>query len=725
MHLPGEAGTVLLDRDAHGVAHVTATSLEDAHIGLGFCHARDRGLQMLLVRILGRGQACEQLQDNEQMLELDRYFRRWNLGADAQREEAELSARARGLVNAYCRGVNLYFSKSGLPWELRLLGCNFESWTVADIGLTAKVAGLVALAQSQGDIERFILECVKQGIDRQKLEDLFPGKLFGLDEELIRRVQISERLVPEALQWASALPRMIASNNWVVAGANTQSGKPFLCNDPHLEVNRLPAVWYEAVLRWGPPNKPRYVIGATFPGLPGVAIGRTPELSWGVTHAFMDCMDSWIEDCRDGKYRRGDAWFPFAVRKETIKRKKHAPLETEFFENDHGVLDGNPAQAGLYLATRWSCRDEGAAGLDATCAILTATTVEEGQAALGQVSNASWNWVLADSKGNIGYQMSGRMPIRAPGLSGLVPLPGWDPANDWRGFEPPEALPRALNPREGFIVTANNDLNALGKVHPINVCMASYRADRISSVLSCPGRRTIEEMKALQLDFYSIQAERFMTIVRPLLVEFTASHTEAARLLENWDMFYSSESKGAFLFEEFYRALICEVFGNGECSFGQPVLDRIWNETCIFFDFYGNFDNVLLSENSSWFGPRSRAELYRAALAKALNVTPKTYGETRIVRMRHLIFGGKLPLFCRFDRQLEMPGNRATVHQGQIFRGGGREMSFAPSLRFLTDMATDVAQTTLAGGPSDRFLSKWYVNGLADWIEGKYKTLRS
>src|SRR5437764_1945034 len=121
-----------------------------------------------------------------------------------------------------------------------------------------------------------------------------------------------------------------------------------------------------------------------------------------------------------------------------------------------------------------------------------------------------------------------------------------------------------------------------------------------------------------------------MIVIRPLLDKFTASHAEAARLLENWDLFYSSQSKAAFVFEEFYRALICEVFGNGECSFGQPVLDRIWNETCIFFDFYGNFDDVLLSEKSSWFGERSRVELYRAALGKALSIAPKTYGQTRI-----------------------------------------------------------------------------------------------
>jgi penicillin amidase len=516
---------------------------------------------------------------------------------------------------------------------------------------------------------------------------------------------------------------MLASNNWVLSGTKTRSGKPILCNDPHLEINRLPAVWYEAVLRWSTPN-PRYAMGATFPGLPGVAIGRTPEMSWGVTHAFMDCIDSWIEECREGKFRRADEWVPFNVRKETIRRKKHSPEEAVFYENDHGVLDGDPFEPGRYLTTRWSCRDNGAAGLDATRSILLAKTIEEGQSALGRISNGSWNWVLADRAGNIGYQMSGRMPVRRPGVSGMVPLPGWDVANDWQGFQPPEALPRAKNPPEGFIATANNDLNALGKVHPINLCMASYRADRICSLLSRPGLRTIEEMKALQLDFYSIQAELFMAVIRPLLGEFKDSSAEAVRALQEWDLVYSSKSKAAFLFEEIYRALICEAFGDGECSFGRPVLDRVWNETCLFFDFYGNFDKILLAEKSAWFGQRSRAEVYRAALAKTLPLPLKTFGETRMVRMRHLLFGGKFPLFCRFDRLLQMPGNRATVHQGQIFRGAGREMSFAPSFRFITDMAADEIQTTLAGGASDRFTSKWYINGLSDWIHGRYKILR-
>jgi len=516
----------------------------------------------------------------------------------------------------------------------------------------------------------------------------------------------------------------MASNNWVNAGDRTTSGKPFLCNDPHLEVNRLPAIWYETVLRWPSTDGLRYAMGASFPGLPGVSVGRTPDLAWGVTYAFMDCMDSWVEDCRDGKYRRGDAWLPFETRKEIIRRRKNPPLELVFHENPHGVLGGDPNETGYYLATCWSARDgTGAAALDGACGILEARTVEAGRMLLGQISNSSWNWALADRSGNIGYQMSGKMPRRAAGVSGMIPLPGWDPANDWQGFHALEDLPRAFNPPEGFLATANNDLNHLGKVHPINLPMASYRACRINAVLDRAGKVNLEQMQKLQLDLYSIQAELFMAVIRPLLDNFSAQHGDAVRLLRSWDLTYASESQAAFLFEEIYRALLAEVFGESAGAFGGAVLDRVLAETCVFYDYYGNFDQVLLAEKSVWFGTRARADIYRASIAKGLATRPQAYGSKQKVLMRHLLLGGRLPLWLGFDRPLELPGNRATVHQGQIFRGGGRETSFGPALRLVTDLATDEIRTTLAGGPSDRRFSKWYTTGLSDWIAGRYRTI--
>jgi penicillin amidase len=724
----GEHGPVQLRRGAAGVPRITANSLTDALQGLGWCHARDRGLQMLLFRILGRGQASEHLRASEEHLRFDRFFRSLGLLRDLAGETAALTPLARSALDAYCRGVGRYFARHAVPWELRWLGYRLDQdpWTIADVFLMGKMLGYLSLAQSQAEMERFVVACVQGGVPRPQLEELFPGQLGGLDEALVRQVRLQRPFVPRDLPWPAVLPRGANSNNWALAGAKTASGRPFLCNDPHLEVNRIPPVFYEAVLRWHTRAGPRYAMGATVPGLPGVALGRTNDLAWANTYAAMDTIDAWIEDCRAGQYRRGDGWAPFAVRQESIRRKGQEPVEVSFHENEHGVLEGDPRQPGYYLAWRWSCNEGTAAlAMDAILRLLEARTVEEGRPLLARVGNSGWNWVLADRAGNIGYQMAGQAPRRRQGVSGLVPLPGWDPANDWQGFVPWEDLPRASNPPEGFLVTANDDLNHLGKVGPINLPIAPYRAQRIRQVLSRTQAFTLEEMQQLQLDVHSLQAERFMELVKPLLPRFEPEHAEAVRILKEWDCRYTAESVGATLFERFYRALIEQVFGADQApGFGPAVIRHLWEATGVLVGCFGNFDRVMLAERSAWFGRRTREELYGAALKKALSGPPAPYGQERQVLVRHVLFGGKLPRWLGFDRgPISLIGSRATVNQGQIAHPGGRETTFAAAYRFVTDLGADELHTNLPGGPSDRRLSKWYAGGLREWVAGEYKRM--
>ncbi len=723
--LPGISGPVRIERNEHGVAQISAEDLDDAWLGLGFCHALDRGLGDPLrpVRRPGRGQPAARRPRRKNYLALDRFFRRLNFRGDGRDEPDPLSPRARQGLDAYCRGVNLAFEQGHFPWELRLLGDRLgdDPWTLADVSLTGKVIGYASLAISQAEMERWIVECVQNGIDREALEELFPGRLGGLDEDLIRKIRLGARIIPEGLWRVPGLPAVTGSNNWVVSGSKTASGRPFLANDPHLQINRLPAVWYEAVLRWG---RGKYVMGATMPGTPGLPIGRNPDLAWGVTYAFMDCVDSWVEDCRDGQYRRGDRWHPFRVREETIHRRRKPPVVVRFFENEHGTLDGDPAEPGYYLATRWSCGEQTEADtLDGLFGIVEARSVAEGRDCLGRVSNSSWSWVLADRDGSIGYQMSGKMPLRREGVSGLVPLPGWDPASDWQGFAPAEDLPRAFNPPEGFLATANHDLNPLGRRRPINLCVAPYRYERIADVLSKPGPFTLNDMKALQFDLRTPQAERFLELLRPLLDD-PLLLPENARILREWDGVYRDDSRGAFFFERFYRALIETVFGGLHGRLGSKVVAHLLDETALFSDMYAIFDRVLLSESSRWFEGRRREEIYRMALSKGLGVLPRPYGDSRRFVLQHLLFGGKLPRLLGFDRgPIVLKGARATVHQGQIVRSGGRPVVLGPSYRLVTDLATDAIETTLPGGPSDRRFSRWYASGLADWQKGTYKTL--
>lgn len=700
---------VKLYRDEYGVPHVEAADDVDLYWGMGWFHGRDRGLQMLLFRILGRGEGCRYLDDTDEMLEVDRFFRRMNWH-DLGRALEDLDAPTRAILDRYTEGVNAALARK-TPWELRLVGHRPGPWRAEDSLLLARMTGYLTLAQSQGEIERFIVEMVQAGVGREHLEELFPGRLGGLDLDLVRQVRLGERMVPDKVRWEVGSMRMMASNNWAVAGSRTKSGAPILCNDPHLEINRLPNVWAEQVLRTGD----RWFIGSTMPGMPAMLIGRTQDLAWGATYAFMDATDSWIEDCRDGKYRREEQWLDFTVREEAIERKKHPAVVVRFHENEHGVLDGDPHEAGLYLSTRWSGEHTDGRSLEAFADLFRAESVAAGMASIGRMQSA-FNWVLADRHGGIGYQMSGLMPRRRPGVSGIVPLPGWDPANDWQGFFDPADLPKEQDPERGYIVTANQDLNHLAQIDPINVCMADYRARRIADLIEETPNLTVHDMERIQYDLYSLQAERYLELLEPLLPD-----THNANILRAWDRRYDLGSRGATLFERFYDALLGEVFGR---SLGQDVFEHVRADTGLFVDFYDAFDRMVMGDASAWFDGRTRDEVFAAALAIALEGEVRPWAAQRRLMLTNLFFGGKLPDLLGFDRgPIRLPGGRATVCQGQIYRSAGRLTSFAAAVRIIAPMAETSLYSNLAGGPSDRRFSPWYSSDLRRWLVGEYKKL--
>ena len=743
-------------RDKNGTPHVEAETTNDMYWGQGFVHARDRGVQMLMMRVLGQGRLCELLNDSDESLGIDKFFRQMNWHSNLEREFGKLEEKYQGYLQAYADGVNAAFAEK-TPWEYKLLGYKPDKWHPNDSIMISRMVGYLTLAQSQAEMERLFVEMVQADISREKLEELFPGNLGELDIDLLKKVQLGERIVNPAALWDMGAPRMMASNNWVIGGARTKSGQPILANDPHLEVNRLPNVWSEIVLSSGG----RYLMGGTMPGAPGVLTGRTNDLAWGVTYAFVDAVDSWVENCKDGQYLKEDEWLDFNVRTETVKRKKADDVKVDFYENEHGVLDGNPHRSGLYLATRWTGADSGAVTFRALFDIAEATTVKQGMDTMGQVETG-WDFVFADKAGDIGFQMTGKVPKRRAGISGFVPLPGWDAKNDWDSYIQVDEMPRSLNPESNFFATANNDLNEYGKIPPINMPMGSYRAERINALLGEKDDFTKEDVYTMHADLYSLQAERFMAVLKPILTtKSTKEHEdslsssfvslrdlsgEKIKILLEWDLCYDADSQGAVLFEAFYKELYREVFGKN--GFGEAALDFLYDESGTFIDFYQNFDRVLLSENSAWFGGLSREEVYAKVALKTLTTKDtkkheektkkafsfvslralrgekafKTWGERQQFTMSHMLFGGTLPKFLGFDRgPITGVGGRATIHQGQIYQSAGRTTTFFPSLRMVTEMGEDKIYSNLAGGPSDNRFSKWYISDLENWLNYRYK----
>jgi penicillin G amidase len=726
IRLPSDAPSGLsIRRDEHGVPHIDGPELEAVLWGLGFCHALDRGLQLLLTRIIGQGRLSECLTASDDALEVDRFFRKLDCSNGVDAQLAELQPRSRARLDAYVAGINAQLRRR-VPWELRLAGYSPDPWTAGDTLVLSRVIGYVGLAQSQGDIERLFIEMVQAGVDDARLRALFPNipelqYLDGSDprlpgRELLQQLRLGQRAVPEGVRWLAAVPSMTASNNWVIAPSRSASGHALLSNDPHLEVNRLPNVWYEVVARvTSVPG--HYVLTATMPGLPAALLGRNRELAWGATYTFMDAIDSWIEEVREGRYRRGDRYLPFVVRREEIRRKRRPPVYETYYENEHGVLDVSPDTDGYVLATRWSAAQGGARSLEAAFEMWTARSVDEGMTQLGRLETA-WNWVLADRAGDIGYQMSGLAPRRRPGVSGFVPLPGWYPDNDWQGFVDPSELPRAKNPAEGFLITANEDLGRYAAASCQNATMADYRARRIRELIEQRSDLGVLDCQRIQYDDYSLQAELFLARLRPLLPD-----SEAGRTLAAWDCRYGVASTGATLFERFYAELTLLIIGG--YILGPDVVAHLSHSTTLFASYFANLDRILLDPPAALCAGRTADSLYAEAFERASGAELTPWSAQTQMTLRHLVFGGRLPLSLGFDRgPVSLSGGRATPCQTQFFSAGRREGALAATIRLNTDLGEDSLHTNLIGGPSDRRFSRWYCSGLQGWLDGTFKVLK-
>jgi penicillin G amidase len=339
-----------VSRDDNGVPHISAATWLDALAGLGYMHALDRGTQMFFSRSVASGRAAEQIANKPELLETDHFFRKIGLHRDLIDEVRSLNDRVFSQLTAYCEGVNDAIKEQGRSWPMWAVNFPLQPWNQQSILLIGKLLSFGGLAVSQMQNERLLIELIHSGVNEQTLRDLFLPRLDQVDFGIIRQIKMANQLSDEALELLTDLPRLAGSNAWAISPGRSQSGSALLASDPHLEVNRLPAIWYEAVLRWGEQDS-QYVMGATLPGCPIFAIARTQRLAWGVTYLKGDTIDFFIEDIRRGgaigwQYRRGEEWIDCTVRDEIIKHKGHETETVRCWETPQvlGNATGHPGR---------------------------------------------------------------------------------------------------------------------------------------------------------------------------------------------------------------------------------------------------------------------------------------------------------------------------------------------------------------------------------------------
>lgn len=714
---------ITLKRRKSGITEVSAASKNAMAYAQALTHCEDRFMQIFLLRIIGKGRICELLDDSEESLKIDIFMRQMSFHKSTLEDLGELPLDVKSYFQSYADGINYYLENRGKTWEFKLLGVHLEPWTIQDSLMVVKIMSYIGLAQTQQDAEKFIIQSLREDVDLDKLKSLFTPHLNNLSEEIItdlKELKYFEGIIPEEVKFNNYLPKMMASNNWIISPKKSHSNGVIQCNDPHLEINRLPGIWYEQVLHLGEKNYQ----GVSMPGLPGIIMGRSDKVSYGFTYGFMDMVDYFIEDIsnenclRDGKYEE------LTIREEIIQRKKGDSFHFVVYENESGTLETNPHQENLedgkYLNRAWSAKKCGAVGSAvALYEMLDCEDIYSLKSALSKIS-ISCNWLLGDSEGNIAYQQSGMAPKRAD--SGLFPLHASEPLNRWNGIVNPTELSSVVNPEEGFLATANNDLSSyLNPNAPItiNLPMGPYRVDRINQILNSKDKFSLEDFKKMQSDLYSIQAHHYIDELTPLLAK-----DKISQILKDWDLCYDKNSKGAVVFEEFYHNLLAEVFTKD--FYSTDAWNYIQNKSSILVDFYYFFDKVIIENNPLWFEKKSKMECFKNALAKTqkdyIKKKVKTWGQTRKVKMTNILFDGKLPSFLGFDYgPISIEGSRATIVQGALYESHGRISTFCPSMRFITDLSERRSFTILAGGVSDRRFSKLYKSEIKDWLNYRYK----
>jgi len=710
-------------RDEYGVPHVQAASWREALYALGYLHALDRPTQMLFGEVVASGRAAELIADSEELVETDHLFRRAGIHRNLKRETSLLTDSIFDQLTSYCEGVNDGLKQRGRSLPMWATGFQPGCWTQESVLLMGNLLSFGGLAIGQQQSERLLIELIQLGLDRDRLRELFHPRLDEADFDLISQVKISNQLSDEALDLLADLPRLAGSNAWAVSPRRSASGHALLASDPHLEVNRLPAIWYEACLRWAD----RYVMGATLPGCPLFAVARTQRLAWGVTFMKGDTSDYFVEDCRPGgqtgwQYRRGDQWHDFQLREEQIGRKGRSPEVLRIYENEQGTLECDPDEQGpgRYLSVAWTGSEDGSGRSIAVWLDVTASDCAADAMQIVQHSpHPSLMWVFADSDGHIGLQGTGRFPVRAQGKSGLLPLPAWDEANHWRGSIDPDLLPREYDPPQGFVATANEEVNQPEGPMFVTQHSADYRKRRIVERISELPEATIQDMQSMQYDYVSLHARDLLAVLLPHLPD-----GDIKNRLAQWDCSYSPESREAPLFQHLYRNVLLEIFGHQQGIGWRRMLylcTRVGYSTMVLTAI----DRLLQQETSLWWQARDKGELIRKAAATLEHEPDLPWSEVNRFHFANRFFEGRIAgRFLGFQTPpLAMPGCHATPFQGHVLKTAARETTFAPSYHFVADLGTDHAWTNLPGGPSESRFSKFYRSDIPRWSGGQYKRL--
>jgi len=755
LSLPGLKSEVTVERDNWGIPHIRAASIEDLAEAQGFVTAQDRLWQMDLLRRAARGQLSEVL--GPATLEIDKDFRVLNFSRAADVDMPMMSPEVKRVMEAYARGVNHFIEMrlDRLPIEFTLLKYKPKPWEPSDslvlacymyrtltdtrrqemrrAIVTAKVGPELAkdLFRPDASMDHFVVGDPGVARDAREAQADPDNDDDSTDSEDVLKASlatsapspdtadvpdVASALASEAVEWLSQSRRQIrnslGSNNWVVSGAHTASGKPLLANDMHLELTLAP-IWYEVHL-----TAPEWnVKGFSLPGAPMVVVGHNDRIAWGFTNNGADVLDLYTETFNPGnpgEYRVNGEWKKASVYDEVIKVKGKPDEHMRLVVTRHGPVVKQEGDKGY--AMRWTVLEPGA-----LCNFYNWLGKAQNWGEFREIMKGIWgpgqNVVYADVDGNIGYILGAHVPLRKKGR-GEVPVPGDTDDYEWTGYIPFEELPQAFNPESGLIVTANARVTGPNyKPYITDHWEEPYRTARIYDLLHDKQDLRPEDMLHVQADTYSyphvFMAEQLVAAsnIAPPKDERTKKLIQQAK---DWNgMADAGSPVVSFLDVTLYRALHLIL----QPELGEDTDIYQWREVAFL-------QRILTERPARWLPSdyKSYDELLTSAADQAVKrlqdtTDDKDPDDWEWKRFNYLDMLHPIGRQGLLKKLLSITGQ---AQSGTIFSPRAAGKHHGPSERYVANLADwDGSIMVITGGESGQPGSEHYRDQFPYWFEGK------
>lgn len=757
--VPSLARPVQITRDDAGLPNITAQTEADALFALGFVHAQDRLWQIEFNRRIAQGRISELV--GPAGVDADRFLRTLGIYRQAQAIARGLDPESRALLDAYCAGINAYLDGHAdpLPAEFVLLRApRPEHWVAADtVAWTLMMAWDLSHEAMRSELARLRLAA---RFSKAEIDDFMPimdddAPATADYVELYRRLGLpAQALAEQAGLLARAMPldgfgaaAAQGSNNWVVGGSRTVSGRPLLANDPHLGLSS-PSVWYFA--RLAAPGLD--VFGATLPGVPFVIIGRNAHVAWGFTNTYADTLDLYLERIdpeHPDEYQTPDGAARFDSRVEsilvrgaepvslTVRSTRHGPVISGALASADAALPTGPQANRYVLALRWASLEPGDTTLRAFRAMDHASDSQQFESALREVSAVVQNVVFAGDDGHIGFRVAGRVPLRRADndLHGLVPSPGWDARYDWQGWVAPDDLPREMDPPQAMIVTANQKITPPGYRGYLTAdWRAPYRARRIEQLLRAQARHDVASFQRIQADATSLAAREMM---RTLASTEPATPLGRAALqrLRSWDGSMRVDASEPLIYQAWQRRLKQLVFDDDLGPLAQDLVEPFPLTTALLGVLTGRAHARNWCDDASAPGRHvDCAALAARALDEAVaelareppDLDRLRWGSRHAAVFEHRPFSNVPPLRRWFEQRVAQPGDNYTINVGEMRLKGEQpfEARAGPSLRIIYDLSNGASGVWMLGpGQSGNPFSPQFGDLLEAWSKVRYRAI--